>query len=325
MKKLIVKQSYNTTKIAEAAVQGRSHIGTNTPCQDKVNHIRKNGISVIALSDGAGSKKLSHLGAEVVTNTVCNYFVKNFDRHYGVDNSSIAKDLLGSLLIELNDFAQDNNCTIDDLASTLLFVAKKSSKVIWGHIGDGVIGVKTSDRLQCLSEPENFEHANVTVFVTSPNASDHLRINKTENIDDVGLVLMSDGSAESLYSKQKKELAPALNQMFGWLENYSEKEVSGALHENLENLIKTKTTDDCSISLMLSMEIYFDYYRHLPKEILGELLDSKDFGYIYRAVKVLDALIDEQQQGLFRFFSKRIPRKTKKIYIPILKKLGLIE
>lgn len=326
MKRLNVKQYYNITKIADAAVQGRSHIDTDTPCQDKVHHIRKNGVCVIALSDGAGSRKFSHLGAEVVTRTVCDHLSKNFDNHYDADNPSIAKALLEILLIELNDCSQENNCSINDLASTLLFVAKKRSNIIWGHIGDGVIGVQTSDKLQCLSEPENFEYANVTVFVTSPNALDHLRINKTKHFDDVGIVLMSDGSAESLYSKQKKELAPALNQMFDWLKNHSEKEASNALHENLESLIKTKTTDDCSVSLMLSIDTFFDYYRHLPRELLCELLDSKDFSYIYRAVEVLDALIDEQhQKNVFRFLSKHIPRKTKKRYLPVFKELGLVE
>jgi hypothetical protein len=41
-----------------------------------------------------------------------------------------------------------------------------------------------------------------------------LEIGKIEKTGDIGIVLMSDGSAESLYSKQNKVLAPAVDQLF---------------------------------------------------------------------------------------------------------------
>ena len=45
-------------KTLQCAVQGRSHIKTEIPCQDKTFTSIENGVSVIALADGAGSANL---------------------------------------------------------------------------------------------------------------------------------------------------------------------------------------------------------------------------------------------------------------------------
>ena len=55
----------------ECAVQGRGHIKSDIPCQDKTFHVHENGVDVIALADGAGSARLSHYGAEFVTKQIC--------------------------------------------------------------------------------------------------------------------------------------------------------------------------------------------------------------------------------------------------------------
>lgn len=326
MKDITVKQCHRIVKVAEATAQGRSHVANNIPCQDRVFHKQGNGVSVIALADGAGSKPLSHLGAEAVTKTICGHLVDNFEGVYSLDNHTIVASLLNVLHHELDKCASDNHCKRDDLASTLLFAGLHNNRVIWGHIGDGVIGQKSDDHLVCVSQPENFEYANVTVFVTSPKAIEHFRIARTEIDGDIGIVLMSDGSAESLYSKQNKVLAPAIDQMFSWLSRHTESEVSAALENNLENLVKKKTTDDCSISLMQSSTKQINRYCELPKEELQLLFNSNDLSFIYRAAKVLDAINEQRNRGIkSMLMTEHIPKKTMNRYLRIFKELGLIE
>ena len=52
-------------------IQGRSHVQTNTPCQDKTYFYNNNDSYIIALADGAGSAKFSHFGAEIITKEIC--------------------------------------------------------------------------------------------------------------------------------------------------------------------------------------------------------------------------------------------------------------
>lgn len=325
MKDLAIKECHIITKIAEATAQGRSHVANSIPCQDRVYHKQGNGVNVIALADGAGSKPLSHLGAEAVTKTICNFLVDNFDMIYALDDSIIRTSLLETLHQELDRCASDNNCKRGDLASTMLFASTKNNQLLWGHIGDGVIGQKRDDQLECLSHPENFEYANVTVFVVSPNALEHFRIGKIEKTGDIGIVLMSDGSAESLYSKQNKVLAPAVDQMFSWLNQYTGNEVSSALENNLEKLVKMKTTDDCSISMFLSYSKRVRRYCELPKEELQMILQSTDQSFIYRAAKVLDAINEQPVRGIkSKHITEHVPKRTMIRYLRIFRELGLV-
>jgi len=326
MKDLAIKECHIITKIAEATAQGRSHVANSIPCQDRVYHKQGNGVNVIALADGAGSKPLSHLGAEAVTKTICNFLVDNFDMIYALDDSIIRTSLLETLHQELDRCASDNHCKRGDLASTMLFACIKNNELIWGHIGDGVIGQKRDDQLECISQPENFEYANVTVFVVSPNALEHFRIGKIEKTGDIGIVLMSDGSAESLYSKQNKVLAPAVDQMFSWLNQFTGNQVSSALENNLEKLVKMKTTDDCSISMLLSYSKQVRRYSELPKEELQMIFQSTNLSFIYRAAKVLDAINEQPNRGVeSKLFTEHIPKKTLNRYLRVFRELGLIE
>ena len=50
-------------KVVQCAVQGRGHIKGNIPCQDKIHYYTDENTTITALADGAGSAKLSHIGA----------------------------------------------------------------------------------------------------------------------------------------------------------------------------------------------------------------------------------------------------------------------
>ena len=141
--------------------------------------------------------------------------------------------------------------SVDALASTLLAVAVKGDRFILLHIGDGVIGCLHDNRLVVLSQPVNGEFINTTVFVTSPEATDTMKLVKGDVSDIYGFVLLSDGTEMSLYDRQQKTLAPVLHRVFNAVCEEGRANVEEMLRGSFENSVIQATGDDCSIALMV--------------------------------------------------------------------------
>ena len=95
---------------AAAKCVGSSHVKSGSPCQDSVSTgSTENGISVIALADGAGSSRFSHYGSELVVNRL----VELVPAHLGEALASRAglesfKDrLISQLQIDLLSLAEE--------------------------------------------------------------------------------------------------------------------------------------------------------------------------------------------------------------------------
>jgi len=234
------------------AVQGRGHALKNIPCQDMVffkKFTKTEGFT--ALADGAGSCSFSEAGAEVCTKSLGEIIRGKFFRYYK-NKSLLRAEILAELLKRLRKKAEALNADIKELSSTLLFVYWKAvnGKVYYisGHIGDGLIIKSTKKGVEIISYPENGKYLNTTYFITSSSAFDHLRIYTDCILGDVGFLLMSDGTAESLYTRRTKTPAPACSIIFNWIRLYRENRLHAAINRNLENLIKQKTADDCSLT-----------------------------------------------------------------------------
>lgn len=240
-------------KLASSYVTGRGHHLNNVSCQDRTFELIKSHSTGtfygLALADGAGSCKYSDVGAEIITEKTLSFIKSNFS--YLFRSNKISQDLLDYISATLNNLAKEQNIEVKDLSSTLLFVALKEDKFIIGHIGDGVIGVLDKDnKIHVLSHPENGEFSNSTYFTTSSNYPSRMRIKKGVMQNSIGFILMSDGTANSLYDIKNKRLAEINIDIINWLEKESSETVKLALTENLENIIKKKTLDDCSLGVM---------------------------------------------------------------------------
>lgn len=268
-------------KKSSAYTQGRGHIKENIPCQDRTySHVNKDAnLTIISLSDGAGSCGSSDIGAEIVTKIISKILIDNFDEllfEIQKDRNKVSKYIISNLLIELDEYAKTKNIPIKELSSTLLFVIVgiKQNKFISGHLGDGVIGyMDNNGKLDVLSHPENGEYSNSTYFVTSRNSHNYLRLFYGSISDISGFIIMSDGSEDSLYNKQKKILSSVCSQIISWLETNSQSEVSAAIKDNLDEKIKMRTFDDCSISVLKiikdSMDNILDFNIRNQKLILN--------------------------------------------------------
>lgn len=170
--------------INSAKTVGRSHIRENIPCQDSVESLQKNGVSVIALSDGCGSAPLSHYGSNITVKALCDVFVNNYDDLYNSDDNKIRNTVVMAIVERLRDFITDNPKIVSDFKrdnpqhyekfknnwpgftqieklypltlfdATVQFVAVKDDKIIAGRLGDGVIADIRNGALRILSSED---------------------------------------------------------------------------------------------------------------------------------------------------------------------------
>ena len=193
------------------AMQGSGHKKSGVPCQDKTFRLNKNNVHVIALSDGAGSARLSHFGAERVVQTAAELAADRFAQYQECEDAeAVRQEMLSVLRYELAEEAKKHSCEMHDLACTLLLAAVSGERFLLVHIGDGVIGYLDGDTLKVASVPDNGEFANETTFVTSDKAAETMRLFKGELRDKAAFVLMSDGTEHSLYHKPSRALADIL-------------------------------------------------------------------------------------------------------------------
>ena len=237
-------------KLAGSSVIGLSHIKNNLPCQDHISILDNDDCCCISLADGAGSAKFAELGASIVTSKTCELIEQYFDNFFEDEAKEVREKIIHVLRTNLGKQAKVKEAVKRDFASTLLFVAIKGDNFIAGHIGDGIIGYIKDEDLITLSPPENGEYINETYFVTSINYQKNLRLFKgsVENIS--GFVLMSDGTCESLFDKANRNLAPIVKEIVEWLDENPTDVVTNALKSNLEEVIRNKTLDDCSLAIM---------------------------------------------------------------------------
>lgn len=287
-------------KVIQCAVQGRGHIEEKIPCQDKTYCCEKDGLTVIALADGAGSAKYSHLGAEHIVQYICVDFAKNFDLYFSNDNgASVKKAFNDSIKNQINELAKEIECKPNDLASTLLVAAVKDNRYILLHIGDGVIGYSKNHVINVASNPENGEFVNTTIFTTSRDSLQTMRLLKGNLGLIDGFVLMSDGTEASLYDKKKKQLAHVLERIMKMMYYIPKDRIESQLLQSFYSVIRNATFDDCSIAIMAYFPDEFPGFLSLDENEKKEVLVSISKTplkrkQILRYIVLLEALIQPQ-------------------------------
>ena len=237
-----------------AFVAGRSHLKTQTPCQDYVAARESNEVTCISLAKGAGSRAKSEIGAQVAVTATLGFVCKNFEslwQNMDKHNAKAAQRLVNRCLDAFRRKSAKLGGDINDLACTLSFVAYSRDRYLAGHLGDGVIASVDADgQLQALSHPENGELAHTALFLTDHKAASQLRLYRGQIEASTGFAIMSDGSAESLYEKSSGVPAPAIQQLLELNATLPRKKMKDVLGDNLQQSIASQTEDDCSIGLL---------------------------------------------------------------------------
>lgn len=252
-------------KACGVAVQGRDHIDAGVVCQDNVASASANGVHAIALSDGGGSRKFSQIGSEYSTKAAVKLLVEKFDDYYArMDRiaaggkqaqarlMALRLEILDTVLNALREQVTPERALLD-FGCTLQFAAVKDGRYIAGHVGDGVMAALyqrgLARRVEVLSHPENGEGPNVTFFVTDHNAKDHLRLVHGECHQLEGILMMSDGPEELLYS-----VAGGMHQntqkLFDNFAGVGEAQYRDNLERFLTRTVARHSFDDLSLNLL---------------------------------------------------------------------------
>ncbi|WP_195892095.1 PP2C family serine/threonine-protein phosphatase [Bacillus niameyensis] len=312
--------------IIGTAVQGRGHAKKNIPVQDKI-YYKRGEVTVMALADGAGSASLSHYGAERVTETICALLYDCFDDIFEMNEVEEAQHMvMDTVLNELHQLAESHQEPVKAFASTLLAVAVKGNNVLILHLGDGEIGTIKHGKRMNLSSAENGEYANATIFTTSQHAWRHLRLFKSRDVSSFSsFFLMSDGTAASLYSKERNYFSPFISKLAEQSSIHKEQVLNGLLEESFENLVKQKTQDDCALVMMTMVNESPSYAKltRSDKELLVHYLNNPK----HCSIKKWDKMTELLQQPLtLKQLAKAmlVKRSYVKANVNALMKAGMI-
>ena len=308
-------------KIAQHIIAGRLHIDKGIGCQDRVNFYSSNGNCSIALSDGAGSYHNSELGAEEITKNITKNFSTNFSNIIRRSNLEIKKKVIAQINRTLKTLKHVHDLPRKEFSCTLLFIATNGKRYIAGHIGDGLIGGTKNNRAKIISEPENFDFANVTSFITSKDVGDRIRIYKGSMNDYDSFVLMSDGSMESLYDKKRKNLSKSLIQINAWANRYPISIVNQSLKENMEKFIHKRTHDDCSLIFLFQIKNTHHHLRQRSSGYVKEYLNIKNNNGLFNRNKILYHFLNKNINLSLIKMKTNLSHDTIKRHIAQLKKL----
>ena len=233
-----------------SAAQGQSHRHTGSPCQDRTWWEESDGVTAAALADGAGYAAHAEAGAETAVRTVCTHITGNFDRIItNPDAGAVGREILDVLTDALDVKARELGTDRSQLACTLQAVGIRNGRAFLIHIGDGVIGYTDalSGKTGVLSAPDNGVYKNHTTFVTSPDVSDKMRLYRCSTEKIGSFLLMSDGSADSLYVKHRNTLNSLLEPLALVCSMQTPEASSAFLDACLREQLIPRTDDDCSL------------------------------------------------------------------------------
>ena len=222
---------------------GSTHQKHNTPCQDAVKVYNSENFTIIALSDGAGSKSFALESAELVTTETINYF-RDFlpIRSIEAFESSLFVDYIQHCFYS-------RGYTTENAGATLIFAVIVGNQYLIGHIGDGVAIIENSGEFSVVSYPENGEYINETFFFPSENPHQHFRTTCGILDDNSAILVTSDGISDCLYDHNSGEVANVVRLIISWARVYSTDKCIDVLQNNFRNIFSEYSGDDKSVAI----------------------------------------------------------------------------
>ena len=202
-----------------ASRRGKLHAHEGRYRDDAFALGQASGWNLLAVADGAGSCRLSRVGAHIGVEAALagmamaaqSAAVPPWSEHFAGDADqvrAIAEAGLQQALRAVQAEAQRRQIPVRDLSSTLLLLAHWPApkpgiphRLAAAQIGDGMLlQVSANDHYHLLGEASKGYYAGETTFLTNVSASDLAACTRAYALMDVQLVaLMTDGIADDLF------------------------------------------------------------------------------------------------------------------------------
>lgn len=175
-------QDKSTWLILADSVIGKSHISSNTVCQDSHYYTpfsEMEGWGIAVVSDGAGSAKHSEIGSKFIAEQAVPHFFKKGIKEKQWDKQNtlpsdeewaeFAWEQLKNCAGALYEYGEKElDIPFKDLSCTVIAVVISPHGLLVTHIGDGRAGYCTHDGTwNSMIQPHKGEEANMTYFLTS--------------------------------------------------------------------------------------------------------------------------------------------------------------
>lgn len=175
-----------------ASVAGSDHRRAGRGCDDAHIWRADSSTLVCAVADGAGSARLSKVGAQVAVSAAAGRALNQI-----TGGKSPAGALVEAICFALDSLVATAatigpTAVVGDLATTLLLATIGPHGFCAAQVGDGAIVVETEAGLELLTGERVSEYANITEFLTSPNLLDRIHI-WTRIDQPSAIALMTDG------------------------------------------------------------------------------------------------------------------------------------
>ncbi|MBD2151684.1 protein phosphatase 2C domain-containing protein [Pseudanabaena sp. FACHB-1277] len=250
---------------------GTDHISTQTPCQDYAEYKPYgNDYLIGAVSDGAGSRSLSHYGSKIAVETTIKFFTekletsrsKSFLSQDGVQ--IVFRELIEVIRHEIEIATQDyhrekgKKVGVGQFACTLLAFVAFPDGIAAMQLGDGFIVVRNyqGKDYDLLFEPSKGEYANETTFVTSSPTDIQQDLQITYKTNPVSFICASTDGLENLALNLRNNVA--YPKFFIPLEKYIQETIEPEKDDYLiaylnHETVNRKTGDDKTILLCVNV------------------------------------------------------------------------
>lgn len=208
-------------RVVGASVVGTSHLRNGQPCQDAFRYeLLAGGVLVIAVSDGAGSAAKaadgSVLAVAAATSSLADALVTS-EPSSKEAWQRVMRNAFDAARAALTKQAALEKSELRDYAATLMLVILSKKWTIGGLIGDcAAVILNQADQLVSLCRAQTGEYANMTNFLTLPDALEQLDLHiQAEPAQAVAV--FSDGlSRLALNLAQNKPYAPFFKPLFAF-------------------------------------------------------------------------------------------------------------
>lgn len=183
-------------RVLGASVTGSAHVGQKRGCDDAHGWSADRALLVLAVADGAGSRPgTSVIGAHLAVARVLEATSDpGFGRAHAEDPAGAATAIFERAIEALAEEARDLGVEFGALATTLCVTVLAGEQTTVAQIGDGIAVVeRASGTIETVAIAERFEYANETVFLTAPDAFEHVKIFVATEDPVRSVALSSDG------------------------------------------------------------------------------------------------------------------------------------
>jgi hypothetical protein len=198
---------------------------------------------IVVVSDGMGSRSLSHFGSKCICESVYDV-ISNYD--FDLDIVSF-KDVIYACHTEWKKRLSDYD--IKDCYATLLVVVIRKGQIKAAQLGDGFLSIYADEKVYCLYDKKENYFANETDCLKESFDRDKLQVFELEYSEFKGAVLCTDGV--EVGEMQEKDL---INFTRDFVTEYIDKKQEDVIAE-VEDWLKDWTgIDDKTLAFVMEGE-----------------------------------------------------------------------